>query len=853
MSKTKKITPKKQVSKDTFLSKFDFGKYIPLKYQTILAIVISILFVIIFFNPMFFNGKTFQSGDIITIKSMQPYLTKDRDSFSLWNPLVFCGMPAYAFGSSLKWFNLLDLSTSLIRKFLFSPCADNYIQWTLYLIVLAITSFVLMKSISKNNLISLFTSVATTFTTGYVVFLYIGHVTKLTSLAWLPLIFLLLLKFNEKIRFINFLALIILLQLFIQGFHVQIIFYTLFAVAIYFIFYFIRALVKKDITLRNNLIKSAVVFVVSSLIAVAISSDNLTQIYEYSPYSTRGTKSIVEEQNTNETMSKAQYYEYHTNWSFSPGEVLTFIIPSYYGFGNVKYQGPLSNNQEVEVNTYFGQMPFVDVAQYMGIIVFFLALFGIFTCWKEPFVKYLTILSIIALFISFGKTFPVLFDLMFYNFPFFDRFRVPSMILVLVQFSFPILAGYVLMKIISLRNEKETRSLNLLKYTTYIFSSIFIIGLLANNSINSWMVERVNNYASTIQSSQPQLAQQFTALADFIGEMFVTDFLIGFALLSITFFMALFYTQNKISRDILVLVIIVLCIIDLWRIDSRGANFVDAPNLESIFKEPEYIKVIKEQNDNEPHRLFNLKQDRTTGSFSNNSNFNAYFLQEDFYGYSGIKPRSYQNIMDVVGPFNETLWRMLNVKYLIFDQPINMPNYEQLPSAQNAFMYKNLNSLPRFYFVDSVSALKDIDILNNIKSNSFDPKKLAFIDPSNSYIIKRIEKPDSTASIKLLKYSDETIELEVNASGNNFLFLGNTYLPTGWKVFIDNNKNEIYKTNHGFIGTVIPKGKHNVKFVYAPTSFYISQYTSLTLSYLTVIGFIVTLLIGYFKKKKATV
>jgi len=853
MSKTKKITPKKQVSKDTFLSKFDFVKYIPLKYQTILAIVISILFVIIFFNPMFFNGKTFQSGDIITIKSMQPYLTKDRDSFSLWNPLVFCGMPAYAFGSSLKWFNLLDLSTSVIRKFLFSPFADDYIQWTLYLIILAVTSFFLMKSISKNNLISLFTSVATTFTTGYVAFLYIGHVTKLTSLAWLPLIFLLLLKFNEKIRFINFLALIIILQLFIQGFHVQIIFYTLFAVAIYFIFYFIRALVKKDITLRKNLIKSAVVFVVSSLIAVAISSDNLTQIYEYSPYSTRGTKSIVEEQNTNEEMSKAQYYDYHTNWSFSPGEVLTFIIPSYYGFGNVKYEGPLSNNQEVEVNTYFGQMPFVDVAQYMGIIVFFLALFGIFTCWKEPFVKYLTILSLIALLISFGRTFPVLFDLMFYYFPFFDRFRVPSMILVLVQFSFPILAGYGLMKIISLKNEKEPRSLNLLKYTTYIFSGIFIIGLLANNGINSWMVERVNNYASTIQSSQPQLAQQFNALADFIGNMFVNDFLIGFGLLSITFIFALIYTRNKISKDILSLIIILICIIDLWRIDYRAANFVDAPDLKNLFKEPEYITEIKKQNDKEPHRLLNLKQDRSPGSFSNNSNFNAYFLQEDFYGYSGIKPRSYQDIMDVVGPFNETLWRMLNVKYLIFDQPINMPDYEQLPSTQNAFLYKNLNALPRFYFVDSVFALKSIDILNNIKANSFDPQRIAFIETSNANITSKIEKPDSTTSIKLLKYSDEIIDLEVNASGNNFLFLGNTYLPTGWKVYIDNNKNEIYKTNHGFMGTVVPRGKHNVKFVYAPTSFYISQYTSLALSYLTVIGFIVTLLIGYYKRKKSAV
>lgn len=85
---------------------------------------------------------------------------------------------------------------------------------------------------------------------------------------------------------------------------------------------------------------------------------------------------------------------------FSPGEVLTFIIPSYYGFGKSTYQGPLSQNQPVEVNTYFGQMPFVDVAMYMGVIVFFLALFAMFTDWKNPLVRFFTILSVIALLIS---------------------------------------------------------------------------------------------------------------------------------------------------------------------------------------------------------------------------------------------------------------------------------------------------------------------------------------------------------------------------------------------------------------------------------------------------------------------
>jgi hypothetical protein len=103
------------------------------------------------------------------------------------------------------------------------------------------------------------------------------------------------------------------------------------------------------------------------------------------------------------------------------------------------------------VNTYFGQMPFVDVAMYMGVIIFFLALFSMIVNWKNPLVRFFAILSVIALLISFGRTFPLIYDLMFNYFPFFDKFRVPSMILVLVQLSFPILAGLGLVKIISLR------------------------------------------------------------------------------------------------------------------------------------------------------------------------------------------------------------------------------------------------------------------------------------------------------------------------------------------------------------------------------------------------------------------
>ena len=485
MTKVKKRTAAQKNTKDNFLSKFNLEELIPQKHHVWVVILTLIILFLIFLNPLYFGNKTFQSGDIIATNAMHTYIENHGEGYTLWNPLIFCGMPAYAIGTAFKWFNLIYVVVTSIRSLFASFFAVGYAMWSFYLIVLAVTSFFLMKHLTKNTLISLFAAIATSFSTGLIVFLFIGHVTKLTAICMYPLIFLILLRFKDKIRLLDFLILIIALQLFVQSFHAQIIFYTFFAAGIFYIYYFLRSVLKKESELRTKTIKSAAVFVVAVIIALLIQMDNITQIYEYTPYSTRGTESIVDKASGKQQENTSNYYEYHTSWSFSPGEILTMIVPSYYGFGKSTYKGELTKNLPVEVNTYFGQMPFVDVAVgYMGILVFALGLLGIFTKWKEPFVQFLTILSGIALLISFGKTFPILFDLLFYYLPFFNKFRVPSMILVLVQLSFPILAGYGILGIFSAREENNLKLGKTIKNLALIFSS-----LICNFSF----IQRLNN------------------------------------------------------------------------------------------------------------------------------------------------------------------------------------------------------------------------------------------------------------------------------------------------------------------------------------------------------------------------
>jgi len=453
---TKSIKTSKE-EKSTFFTSFSLSKYVPEKYHILIFALVILALFLFFFSPLYFGGKTFQSGDIITSMSAKTYLENHDGDYTLWNPYVFGGMPAYAISVGYKWFNLIAVSIASVRDTFSSFFSVDYARWIFYLLALAHSMFAFFYIQTKNKLVSLLVTVAVSFSTGIMVFLFIGHVTKLTSLWVFPIIFLLLFNFQKRIKWLEIFLLIFFMDAMFLGWHVQIIFYIFFAVMICFIYFFFRYLRIKDKLLTKQLVKSLAVFILAVVIGLLIQSDNLTQIYEYTPFSTRGTESILEKETGPTKQSESDFYQYATNWSFSPGEVFTFIIPSYYGFGKSTYQGPLSQNQPVEVNTYFGQMPFVDVAMYMGVIVFFLALFSMIVNWKNPMVRFFTILSVIALLISFGRTFPLVYDLMFNYFPFFDKFRVPSMILVLVQLSFPILAGLGLVKIIALKENPDEK------------------------------------------------------------------------------------------------------------------------------------------------------------------------------------------------------------------------------------------------------------------------------------------------------------------------------------------------------------------------------------------------------------
>ncbi len=833
---------KQQSKKEQKEIGFSLSKIIPEKFQTPSLLLLLLLLVLIFFSPITFGDKTTSSYDLTQVKSLREYVTKDRENVSLWNPYIFCGMPAVATSMSLRVYDITSVAYSYVSKAYAAAFSDYNAIYTFSFVIMAFTAFFFMRSFGASRGISFLVALATIFSTGIVVLFFIGHISKLMSLAVFPFILMMLFKFQKEIKLLDVLLFVLGLHLLVISMHVQIVFYFGLSALIYFIYFFARSFVTKDKFLQKQLFKSFGIAAAAGIIAMLMSFDTYAQLYEYKPYSTRGTKSIVEQQNQN-TQQQSDSYDYNTNWSFSPGELLTFIVPSYYGFGNSTYQGPLTNNQPTEVNTYFGQMPSVDMAMYMGVVVFALALFALFTRRKEPVIQFFGILVILFLLISFGRTFPAVFNLFYYYFPMFDNFRVPSMILHILQIIFPILAGFGVMKVISLRDDKNVKIEKALRNTAIVFAGIFILSLVLGGSISDWFAGRVKDYASTL--GQTQQGQYFNALSEYVAEMFLGDLNIALVLLALTFGIAYFYSASKINRDLLIAGFAILIIVDLFRVSNRGSNYADANEINNIFKEPEYISFIKSQNHKEPFRLFNLKQDGSMGSIQRNANFNVYFLQEDLFGYSAVKPRSYQDITETVELVNTTLWDMLGVKYIITDKPYQFEGrFTPVHQSQNTFILRNENALPRIYFIDSVAQKSGIEILNAIKNNSFDPKHLGFVENLDF----QFDKADSNSTAQIKSYTDETITVETNSAGNNFMFFGTTYLP-GWKAYINGKEAQVHKTNYGFMGIVVPQGKHSVEFVYAPESFAIGKNISLILNILLFGGIGIAIFMN--KKKSA--
>jgi hypothetical protein len=800
------------------------------KYENYIYIGIIILSVLIFFRDGVFSGKVFATGDIIASDSFRTFLDDAKKSgiFPLWVPYIFMGMPNFpiiAYNPRIYdfFYFLWDSSYGLITN----SGTNGVLPVVMYYAIFGIGFYLYSQYKFRNRLIALYCALSATFATDFIQRIVVGHNTKVLALAFFPFILLFLDKLidsfddeNKKVfsfsNLINLALLALMLHIQLNSNHIQMIFYAYLMLGMYLLYLIIYRIFKK--TNISGIIKSGVFFVIAALIAVAMNADVLMTMKEYNKYSMRGEAGIEAKIDKKVADDQPLDYQYATNWSFSPGEVITFLLPYYYGFGDVQIQGQ-------KANLYWGQMPFTTNPMYFGVITLILCLTGIVLNFrKNPFVQAMTLITAVFLFLSFGRNFSLIYDLFFYNFPYFSSFRAPVMIHHFMNIAIVILAGFGLKSVTeAVKNRTEAEKLKKLCYVFFgIAGLMFLISLVGfENSYmdsvsTSTLADKLRQQGATPQQISQYIKQQIipNAYANSISDLRLHAFFI--AILTGLIFM---FITDKIKMKMFLAATVLLAVIDLWNVNFKTLHWDNPGETKNAFAETDYTNwLLKTNPDTYTYRVAEFSNGRLT-----TDNTMAYYRLHSFNGYHGAKIRIYQDAVDVAEGENPLLLSLGGVRYIISDKPLQDTSYTQVFKGSK-FIYENKNFIPKAYFAGEYKVEKEITILNSIRDRNFDPEKTAFLETD---INQKIDKPDSLASVKLTKGEIHSLEYEVKATGNNLLVFSEIYLPFGWKAYIDGKETPIYKTDYFLRSVVVPQGNHKVEFRYEPSVYFTGKNISI--------------------------
>jgi len=824
---------------------------VPTRYHTPIFIGLILLSLLIFFGSVIFGGKFFATNDNISWLSFVPYLDAmdAKGQHPFWIPYIFSGMPAY--GAYLvtgdRWW---DLSMSILGGAEKTFAFGNFwlMRVILHYFIFGIGMYLLMRSKKAARSTSFFVSLAAMFSTWIIIYIMIGHNTKIAVLMTFPYIFLCLEKLLQRWSFLYAGLLILAVHIMVEAAHPQTAFYGGAAIGIYLLFELIGGAMDRSRSMMMGVLRAGALLVLAGALSYGMGLDRYQAIQEYTPYSTRGAAALQQDSTrVGADGDDGHGYQYATDWSFSPEEMITYVVPSYFGFGKVDYELPSGSTQQIM--TYWGQMPFTDAAHYMGIAVLILGLFGAWMNRKNRFVQALMVVGAFGLLLSFGKNFPVLYNLFYDYFPSFSKLRAPSQSLVLLEFIFPILAGFGIESLIAMhKSGDDPRADKSILTMTYAFGGFCLLGLIAVN------VARSSYMSAVVESFQAKGQRDLAQLQDFIFSNMQTDWLFALFFGVGTLLLMYFYARGRVSPLTFKLALFAILIFDLWRVDYRPMG--DAVPKEEAFAvfQPTDIDAFL-QSDTTQFRILDLT--------AAGPNFPARQFHQHILGYHAAKMRSYQDLLDIAGngsvPTSPTAWSILNTKYIIAQQPIAEGLTPVFQSRQKqAMVFLNETAMPRAWFVNRVEVADPRTTLTRIRDNAFDPHEVAYVtEPLSATIepvgyVPAIRRADSAAPadsavtsidmnslaqpnpgrgrVSITGWEPHSIRMDVEAPGNNFLVISEIHYPPGWRATIDGKPADIIRTNYVLRGLVVPAGKHTIEMHYVAEGFDAARYTSLALN-----------------------
>lgn len=838
-----------------------FKKAAPHLYAVLAFLVIAIIYC----QPALM-GKVVEQHDTLGWRGMaqQSFEFKEKYGyFPLWTNSMFGGMPAFAIAfegtviQTIYLQNLLTLWMPVPVSFFFLACISFYFMGIVFRL---------------KPLIAAMAAIAFAWATYDPVIIAVGHNTKMWAIAYMPAVIasLVLIFQGRYLLGAGLLALFFGLQTSTQ--HVQVVYYTAIIMACMSVAYLVHSIRTKNV---KPVIISGLVALGAGLLGIASYAISWYPLQDYAKETMRGGRSeiTIGKDSTNLTKGGLDK-DYAFGWSYGISETMTFMVPRVYGgssstvvagkprseFGEdtkvsqvIQEKTGMSEDQAdgfaQQLPAYWGDQPGTSGPVYLGAIICALFILGLINVksWHKGWIIAATIIGI---FLAWGKNFSSLNYFLFDYLPLYNKFRAPSMALIIPQLTFPLLAGLGLQQFIEAK-EAGTLDWKKLKLAGYVLGGVLVLfigfyvmadftspndsqlkqqltGMMAQGQQNPEIQQQAQSFAQSVVS----------ALQDDRQTIYGKDLLRALALILLAVGLLYYYAKGSIKLSFVLLALVALSSLDLITVGRRylnADNFVDKEEFEAGLS-PNAADLQILQDTKQPYRVF----DRATGGSPFESARASYF-HNSIGGYSPAKLGLYQDLIEhQLSKGNMEVYNMLNTRYFIMQNPADgQPVVQMNPNAYGpVWLVKQLQ-----FVADGNAEIQALDSTNL--------REVAVVQEKFKEAAGAAPVYDSTASITWVENRNDLVVYKSSSASPQFAVFSEIYYDKGWNAYLDGKLVPHVKTNYLLRGMAIPAGQHTIEFKFEPKAVALSK-TITTVSTILLFLLLVAGAVVENRKKKET-
>ena len=812
-----------------------YKKFLP---DVVVVLVFAIISFAYFLVPVTQGKILFQhdaSAGVGSAQELTEYQNRTGET-TRWTNSIFGGMPTYQMSPSYQ--STDGLSQVMNAYHLWLP--DNV--WFLFAYLLGF--YILLRAFDFRQTLAALGSIMWAFSSYFLIIIAAGHLWKVMALAYLPpMIAGIVLAYRGR-YLSGFIVTALFTAFEIKANHVQMTYYYLFIILFMVIAYLVKAVREKQLT---GFMKSTGVVAAAAVIGIAINLSSLYHTWQYQKESMRGKSELVKKDAANQTSSGLDR-DYITQWSYGIDETLTLLVPNAKGGATV----PLSKNATAmakadpqiqsmipqlydAIPQYFGTQPGTSGPVYVGAFVLFLFILGLFIV-RGSMKWALLAATVLSVLLAWGHNFMGFTNFFLDYIPMYAKFRTVASILVIAEFTIPLLAALALKKIVD-EPEVLTKQMKFVYISLALTAGVALLIALFPGMMEPFVSDQERQMITSIQGMDGNTANMILSNIATMREAMVSAdawrsviiILIGFALLFL-------YKMKKLRADYMVICMAVLCLVDMWQVDKRYLNdemFVpkserDMPHQATSTD----LAIMKDKSLD--YRVLNL------ASNTFNENETSYF-HKSIGGYHPAKLRRYQEMIDayIAPEMQKTMQaiaaaggnmqavdgvkifpvlNMLNTKYFILPLQGGTTAPIQNPYAQgNGWFVNKLN------YVDDANA-------EYAEVGKIDVRHEAVADKKFEAALGQAKANDSTAIVKLDKYEPNNLQYTVNSKNGGVVVFSEIYYP-GWTATIDGQPAELGRVNYILRAVSVKPGKHTVVLDFHPTSISTTE----TIAYIAIV------------------